>query len=44
MLYRPSTPLAEVLEHKYLKDWLADQELQEARKTQAKIEASVIIF
>lgn len=40
---RPSTPLAEVIEHKYLKDWLVDQERTECRKVEAKAEASKVI-
>jgi hypothetical protein len=30
-----------VLEHKYLKDWIREQEEQEAKKIEAKIEATV---
>lgn len=40
---RPTTPLAEVLEHKYLKDWLIDQERSESKKVEAKLEASKVI-
>lgn len=40
---RPSTPLAEVLEHKYLKDWLVDQERTECKKVEAKVEQSKVI-
>lgn len=40
---RPTTPLCEVLEHKYLKDWLRDQERTETRRVEAKVEASKVI-
>lgn len=40
---RPTTPLAEVLEHKYLKDWLVEHERNECKKNEAKAEASKVI-
>ncbi len=44
MANRPTTPLAEVLEHKYLKDWLLEQERNECKKKEYKAEASVSSF
>lgn len=41
MPHRPSTPINEVLEHKYLRDWLSEMERIEAEKIAAKREASV---
>lgn len=43
MANRPSTPLAEVLEHKYLKDWLREQERNECKKVEAAAEATKVI-
>lgn len=43
MANRPTTPISEVLEHKYLKDWLKTQEETEAKKVEARIEASKVI-
>lgn len=40
---RPTTPLAEVLEHKYLKDWLREQERNECKKVEARVEETKVI-
>ena len=39
--HRPSTPIHDVLEHKYLRDWLKEMEQIEAEKIAVKKEASV---
>lgn len=41
MPHRPSTPINDVLEHKYLRDWLREMERLEAEKMAAKQEARV---
>lgn len=41
--HRPSTPINEVLEHKYLHDWLNEMQTQEALRIAAKKEATKAI-
>lgn len=43
MANRPTTPLAEVLEHKYLKDWLVEQERSETKKIEDRAEQNKVI-
>jgi len=43
MANRPTTPLGDVLGHKYLKDWLIEQERNECIKNEEKAEQSKVI-
>jgi hypothetical protein len=42
--HRPSTPINDVLEHRYLHDWLDEMQRQEAERINAKKEATVSVF
>ena len=40
--HRPSTPINEVLEHRYAREWLEEMERREAERVASIKEASVI--